>query len=244
MTQTHTYTFTSLLLLASLFCLSLYPAFVAAADSPLVGKVVALDSGHGESATSFGASGFCDISLTTVKEVTVNNAVREVLAGMITEAGGEVFLVPQLASRNDRVAAAEASSSDALISIHHNGSTDTSADYTKFFVTQKNDKELANAIYPLMLTALESDGKGIKSDGYGMTVYGSLPGVLTESYFITNTDRACEFVAYEADKTDVGSIVYREAQALFDGLEDYFTSATGGDSGGTGGKGGGKGRNR
>ena len=157
---------------------------------------------------------------------------------MITQAGGGAFLVPQLESRNARVDSAEAASSNVLISIHHNGSTNTSADYIQFFVTQKNDKELANAIYPFMLTAIAGTGKGIKSDGYGMTVYGSLPGVLTESYFITNTDRACEFVDYLNNPTDTNSIVHREAQALFAGLESYFATQTSGDNGG------GKGRNR
>ncbi|HEX4799094.1 MAG TPA: N-acetylmuramoyl-L-alanine amidase [Candidatus Paceibacterota bacterium] len=228
----------NIVLLTSLLLLSLYPAFANAEASPLVGKVIALDSGHGESETSFGTSGLCDIASTTVTEVEVNNAVRQVLSDMITDAGGEVFPVPQLESRNARVDAAEVANSDVLISIHHNGSTNISTDYTQFFVTQKNDKELANAIYPFMLSAVQGVGKGIKSDGYGMTVYGSLPGVLTESYFITNTDRACEFVAYLADTTNTNSIVHREAQALFDGLESYFTQSGGSEGGG------GKGRNR
>lgn len=223
--------------LLALVSVLLYPAFASAAESSLVGKVVALDSGHGESESSFGTSGVCvtDTSSTIVKEVEVNNAVRQVLADMITQAGGETFLVPQLESRNARVDSAETASSNVLISIHHNGSTNTLADYTQFFVTQKNDKELANAIYPFMLTAVGGTGKGIKSDGYGMTVYGSSPGVLTESYFITNTDRACEFVNYLNNPSDTNSIVHREAQALFAGLESYFVTQTGG---------GGKGRNR
>lgn len=226
--------------LFALVLFSFYPSFVGAAESPLVGKIVALDSGHGESESSFGTSGVCvtDTSSIVVKEVEVNNAVRQVLADMVTQTGGEAFLVPQLESRNARVDAAEASNSNVLISIHHNGSTNTSADYTQFFVTQKNDKELANAIYPFMLSAVGGVGKGIKSDGYGMTVYGSLPGVLTESYFITNTDRACKFVNYLNNPTDTNSIVHREAHALFAGLESYFATQT------SGGSGGGKGGNR
>lgn len=225
--------------------LSVYPGLVGAETSPLYGKTIALDSGHGESPTSVGASGVCidETGSFTVTEVEVNNEVRKILGEMIKVAGGEAFMVPQLSRRSDRVDAAEAAGSDALISIHHNGSTNTSADYTQFFVTQKKDKDLANAIYPLMLIAVENDGNGIKSDGYGMTVYGSFPGVLTESYFITNKDRACEFVKYLNDKNDTTSIVHREAEALFAGLEAYFTPQSGGgDAGGKkGGKGGAKG---
>ncbi|GEM_PF-1120271 len=240
MNKTLSFPLITVITLLALVSVSLYPALASAAESSLVGKVVALDSGHGESESSFGTSGVCvtDTATTVVKEVEVNNAVRQVLADMITQAGGEAFLVPQLESRNARVDSAETANSNVLISVHHNGSTNTSADYTQFFVTQKNDKELANAIYSFMLSAVGGTGKGIKSDGYGMTVYGSLPGVLTESYFITNTDRACEFVAYLEDPTNTSSIVHKEAQALFAGLESYFATQT------SGGSGGGRGRNR
>ena len=67
-----------------------------------------------------------------------------------------------------------------------------------------------------------------------MTVYGSLPGVLTVSYFITSTERACEFL-----DNNVSQIVQREAQTLFDGLEAYFSALSeGGGNKGGGGKGG------
>lgn len=229
----------SFILILSLFTAMLYPILAARAASSLEGQTIAVDAGH--DSVTIGTTGWCgDVP---VPEYEVNEAVRTELVGLLAAAGATGYEVEQLPTRKERVMDAEEnSSSSVLISIHHNGSSNTNADYTQFFVTQKNDKDLANAIYPIMVNALGGIGKGIKSDGYGMTVYGSLPGVLTESYFITNTNRACEFLNRATLETD---IVELEARALFDGLEAYFTAQ---ESTGGGGKpdngGGGKGRNK
>ena len=212
------------------------------AATPLGGKIIALDAGHGNGVT--GAVGKCDISDTLVNESNVNVAVRIELKAKLITSGAIVHDVAQLSTRKARVADAESANADVLISIHHNGSGDTTVDYTKSFVTQKNDKELAKPIHNAILTALGLDNKGIKSDGYGMTVYGKLPGVLTESYFITNTGAACDFVDYQNGATNTR--VQKEAQAMHDGLMEYFTQSGGnGDDGGNGNKGGnGKGKNK
>ena len=189
------------------------PAF-AETTSPLAGKVVALDAGH--------------CAGVPVAEADVNSAVRALVKAKIDADGGLGYEVAQLSSRSDRVADAEGANSDVLISIHHNGSTNTSANYTQSFVTQKNDKVFASYIHPKIVSALGLTDKGIKNDGYGMTVYGSLPGVLTESFFITNENEACDFLGARAH-------VQAEAQAMYDGLVAYFSRTQSG--------GGGKGRN-
>ncbi len=194
---------------------------VAQTTNPLAGKIIALDAGHGGGET--GAVGYCIRSgFPTVKvlESDVNLAVRAELTTLLTNAGATAYPVAPLSTRKARVADAENAGSNVLISIHHNGSSNTSADYTQSFVTQKNDKDFAKYIHPLLVSAFGPD-KGIKNDGYGMTVYGSLPGILTESYFITNTNAACDFLNYQADASDTR--VQKEAQALYNGLLAYFS---------------------
>jgi len=213
--------------------LALMLVLPVSAATLLDGKIIALDAGHGNGVT--GAVGYCDVTNTFVNESDVNLAVRAELKAKLIASGAIVHEVEQLSTRKARVADAESANSDVLISIHHNGSGDSTVDYTKSFVTQKNDKELAKPIHNAILAALELDNKGIKNDGYGMTVYGKLPGVLTEAYFITNTEAACDFVGSQIR-------VHAEAQAMHDGLVKYFTQS-GGDDGG-GGKGNGKGRNK
>ena len=203
-------------------------ALPVSAATPFDGKIIALDAGHGNGQT--GAVGDCNG--TQVIEADVNLAVRSELEKILTANGAIYHEVAPLDSRQDRVADAEAAGSSVLISIHHNGSTNTSADYTQSFVTQKNDKVFASYIHPALVSKLGLPDKGIKSDGYGMTVYGSLPGVLTESYFVTDTDGACDFVDYRNGVTNTR--VHKEAQAMYEGLLGYFSQNTGG---------GGRGRN-
>ena len=191
---------------------------VAQTTNPLAGKIIALDAGHGGGET--GAVGYCDG--VAVLESDVNLAVRAELTTLLTNAGATGYPVAQLSTRKARVADAESAGSNVLISIHHNGSSNTSADYTQSFVTQKNDKDFAKYIHPRLVLAFGPD-KGIKNDGYGMTVYGSLPGILTESYFITNTNAACDFLNYKANVPDTRNRVQEEAQALYNGLLAYFS---------------------
>ena len=198
--------------------LALLATFPASAASPFDGKLIALDAGHGGGET--GAVGNC--SGIAVIEADVNFYVRAELEKILDANHVAYFEVPRIDSRKDRVAAAEAAGSSVLISIHHNGSLNITADYTQSFVTQRNDKIFARYIHPAIASALKLRDKGIKNDGYGMTVYGSLPGVLTEAYFITNTEAACDFLKYR-DNGATNTRVQKEAQAMYDGLYSYFS---------------------
>ena len=208
--------FAATLLLSSLLVLPV------SATSHLTGKIIALDAGHGSSTTDVGATGNCNGTL--VKEVDVNLKVRAELKTKLETDGAIVFEVPQYSSRKERVVAAEAAGANVLISIHHNGSTDTTADYTQTFITQNRDKKLANPIHQALVAALNLPDAGIKHDGYGMTVYGSIPSILTEAYFITNTNEACDFLTAEQAR------VQQEVGAFYDGLNAYFGSGDGGGS--------------
>ncbi len=201
----------------------------ANANTPLTGHTIGLDAGHGNGET--GAVGYCGDE--AVPEYLVNEAVRNELALLIEGAGGIPYYIQQEATRKARVEDAEANGSEVLISIHHNGSTNTEADYTQSFVTQKNDKDLAKVLHPAIVRLIGIDDRGIKNDGYGMTVYGSIPGVLTESYFITNQTAACDFINYR-DNLSLDTRIHREARGMFEGLLMYFNEVDrgGGDTGG------------
>ncbi|OHA14084.1 MAG: hypothetical protein A2909_02700 [Candidatus Tagabacteria bacterium RIFCSPLOWO2_01_FULL_39_11] len=207
-------------LFLAVFLLSLLLALTVSATSHLTGKIIALDAGHGSSETDIGTTGYCNG--TSVKEVDVNLKVRSELKTKLETDRAIVFEVPPYSSRKERVEAAEAAGANVLISIHHNGSTDTTADYTQTFITQNRDKKLANPVHQALVAALGLDDAGIKHDGYGMTVYGSIPSILTEAYFITDTDEACNFL------TAGQSRVQQEVGAFYDGLNAYFSVDTGG----------------
>lgn len=181
----------------------------------LNGKVIALDAGHGFEG-AVGAVGYCEGK--SVFEVNVNLTVRDNLKSRLEEQGATVFLVPQLETRKERVAEAEEAGADILISIHHNGSGDTTADYTETFITQtKYDKPLAEFIHPALVTELNLSDHGITNSGFGMTVFGDHPAVLTEAYFITNTNAACDYLGDQER-------LQAEVRGLYSGIMNYFLS--------------------
>lgn len=202
------------------FLLSMLLVLPISATSHLTGKIIALDAGHGSSETDIGATGYCNG--TPIKEVDVNLKVRSELKTKLETDGAFVFEVPQSSSRKERVEAAEAAGASVLISIHHNGSTDVTTNYTQTFITQNSDKKLANPIHKALVAVLGLTDAGIKNGGYGMTVYGSIPSILTEAYFITDTDEACDFLTVEQSR------VQQEVGAFYNGLNTYFSGDTGG----------------
>jgi len=213
--------------------LALLISVPVSATTPFSGKIIALDAGHGSTETDYGATGYCGDNLVPVRESEVNLKVAESLKMKIelSEPNATVVILDRVPSRKDRVAQAESIGADVLISIHHNGSLDTTVDYTQTFITQNSDKKLANPIHKALVDILRLPDKGIKHSGYGMTVYGSFPSILTEAYFITDTNEACDFLTSEQLR------VSQEVEGFYNGLSTYFSSS---DSGG----GNGKGRNK
>lgn len=225
-------------LLLSTFLLSALLILPVSAATHFSGKTIALDAGHGSTLTDTGAVGYCNTNDTYVNESDVNIAVAEALKTKIesSESNVTVVILDRVPSRKDRVSQAESLGADILISVHHNGSTNTDTDYTKTFITQNKDKKLANPVHKALVDILGLPDKGIKHDGFGMTVYGSFPSILTEAYFITNTDEACDFLSPEQLR------VQQEVDGFYNGLNTYFSENTDGGNGNKGGNG--KGKNK
>ena len=180
----------------------------------LAGITIALDAGHGDG--DEGAMGYClDIE---VLEVDVNLRTRELLQAHLESVGATVYLVPQQPEREGRVLAAESAGADILLSIHHNGFEDADENYTMTFVSDETDLPLAFALHPRLVEALALPDSGIQFEEFGITHFGTIPAVLTEAAFITNSVEACNFLGNQ-------SRVRAEALALFHGLAAYFAAA-------------------
>ncbi len=247
------------LTIVAVLVLGIVPSLGAAAnadDNPLNGVLIALDAGHG--GTETGAVG--TTSTTTddpphpVLEKELTRAVFEELKYLLEDAGATVVLSREaddtIESRRERVSIARGKCKlvlgrdcDLLVSVHHNGSSDHSVDYTQVFVTQKKDVALGQALHD-RLVELTLDGHGVSHDGFGMTVYGGLVSALTEAYFITNHSKAdavwpalCTYKWYSDDGcpppgASSATIIQFEADLLVDGIIDYLNTLGTGDDGG------------
>ncbi len=257
------------LMIVVVLVLGIVPGLGASANAdshlPLDGMVIALDAGHG--GTETGAVGTTTHDPPhTVREKDLNRAVVEELKARLEDAGAIVVLSRDgdetIESRRDRVAEARdkckaselARDCDLLVSIHHNGSSDHTVDYTQVFVTQKKDVALGQALYGQLL-GLTGDGRGVSHDGFGMTVYGRLVSALTEAYFTTNHSKAdsvwpalCGYGWYSSSTANgcgesapptwgpsSSTIIQFEADLLVLGIIDYLATLGSGDGGGNGG---------
>jgi N-acetylmuramoyl-L-alanine amidase len=194
----------------------------AGAQPTCSGKVV-LDPGHGGSDsgavnTKYGL---------TEKEQTLDVAKR--LKVLLEVDGCTVYMTrtsnSQTLSNNDRYTYANTTGSRVLISIHMNGSTSPSTDYTTtLFGKWRKDKELANTVFGSLSTLPAANGTGTiatrkpYSFASGVLLKSNMPATIAETIFITS-DREGQLLS-----NGTGARQQQIAQALRVGIEDYLTT--------------------
>ena len=227
-----------------IFGLALLAVLPAGATSHLMGKFIALDAGHG------GAERGAINASTGVMEKDVNLAVVYALKEKLDapETGAKVVLTragdETLDSRKSRTdyaieqcKALAGRKCDILVSVHHNGSFSTTHDGTLVIYNERGDKPLAIALHDALKASLGLFDEGYDNGGYGITVYGHLVSALTEAYYITNDWEAEQYLLGTPFITPSGYAVLtgpridQEAQALFEGISNYFSSGSGGGRG-------------
>jgi N-acetylmuramoyl-L-alanine amidase len=193
-----------------------------AEEQPCSGKVV-LDAGHGGSDsgavnTKYGL---------TEKEQTLNVANR--LKALLVADGCTVYMTrtsnSQTLSNNDRYTYANTTGANVLVSIHMNGSTNASTDYTTtLFGKWRKDKELANTVFGSLSTLPAANGTGTiatrtpYSFASGVLLKSNMPATIAETVFITS-DREGQLLS-----NGTGLRQQQIAEALRVGIEDYLAT--------------------
>ncbi len=217
-------------------------AFVTGAgaqEQPCSGKVV-LDPGHGGT-----DSGAVNTKYGLIREKDQTLEVANRLKRLLQDDGCTVYMtrtVDETLSNNDRYTYANSTGADILVSIHMNGSTVDTVDYTTtLFGKWRKDKELAYAIFgdnvnpPKInpptyglrtLSAVNGGGttggtistKTPYSFASGVLLKSNMPATIAETVFITNEA--------EGRELSNGSGVRQQeiADALRTGIEHYLSA--------------------
>ena len=209
-----------------------------ATDNPLLGKIIALDAGHGNGETGAVNEKVLKSDGTPVTEAEVNwDTVQALKTKLEIPNDAYVVVTERFSTRRDRVndavakcaaldvtgdGVADHKKCDVLVSVHHNGNTDPTHDGTLVIYNEKQDIPLAQALYDSLLL-LTNKPEGFLHGGYGMTVYKNLVSVITEAYYITNDDEARAWLG--------GTRTSQEVDAQIAGLTSYFASQTGSKGG-------------
>jgi len=128
------------------------------------------------------------------KDQTLDVARR--LKTLLEDDGCTVYMTrtdDETLSNNDRYTYANSTGADILVSIHMNGSSNPSTDYTTtLFGKWRKDKALANSVFGSLSTLPAANGTGTiatrtpYSFASGVLLKSNMPATIAETVFITN----------------------------------------------------------
>ena len=176
---------------------------------PPIPNSVCIDAGHGGTDT-----GTSNIDLF---EKEVNLDVAKLLETKLLGAGYTVFMT----RRNDdtlsnavRYNFCNDNKASILISIHHNGSSDASVDFTSALYMKKSDVKLANIVADKVSSQLGITNHGLSRFASGVLLKANMPATISEGFFLTSSNEYN--LIKESDRLD------QEADALLSAIQTYF----------------------
>lgn len=180
----------------------------------LLGKVIAIDPGHGGAAPgAVGPSGLLE------KTVNLDIALR--LNRMLIEAGAHTIMTRMDDSYvfiPDRAEIANSYGADIFVSIHANSAKKDYASGTEtfYYSGRLQSKTLAESIQSSLLSGIGLENRRAKPGDYLVLGLTTMPSVLVEVAFLSN----------EREERLLGDPGFREraAQAIFEGIMGFLTS--------------------
>lgn len=176
---------------------------------PPIPNSVCVDAGHGGS--DLGAVN------QELLEKDVNLQVAQLLKAKLETQGFKVFTTridDSTLSNADRYNYCNAQRAAILVSIHHNGSSNTTTDYSLGLYMKKEDKELAQTVVTTVSSQLGIHDNGITRFASGVLIKANMPATISEGFFLTNSNEYTLITT--SDRLD------KEASALFTAIQIYF----------------------
>src|SRR5215203_2809663 len=220
------------LLLAGAVMAALMVAMAGVASAQDVGCKgdIVLDPGHGGADT--GAVNNTYDGLITEKAETLKVALD--LKDLLIKDHYDVCMTrttnEETLSNNERYTYANTTGARVLVSIHMNGSSSSTADYTTtLFGKWRKDKALANTMFQSLSTLPSASGTGTiatktpYSFASGVLLKSNMPATIAETVFITS-DKEAEWLQNGRTMAD-GTVVSRQhqiAQKLEVGIQSYL----------------------
>lgn len=209
--------------------IALYSTTRVPVPSPVAGKKICIDPGHGGTA----ATDTFRVGLLGEREEWINLRVALMLEKMLVAKGAQVILTRKADVKVDlieRAALAIANKADLFVSIHHNATADRNVNFPIVYfhgAASENDasvqaaKFLASEVQKRLFngnghisvvsdyTIFPKKGAAVLRNSYG------IPGLLAEASFFTNVE--------EEKKLKLDEYNYREATAFMNAIEAFFS---------------------
>ena len=181
--------------------------------NPPIANTICLDAGHGgeDLGTSNGG----------ILEKDLNLQVADKLDSLLVANGYTVIRTRTTDVALDgttRANICNAARTEILVSIHHNGSSDPTVDYSQGVYQNRNSKTLASTLSRTTSAALGIPDDGLYQLANSMLIHANMPATISESYFLTND--------VELARLNDSNRDYRqeEAEALYQGIVTYLSA--------------------
>lgn len=198
-------------------------AFPSQALASVTGKIIAIDPGHG--GNDWGTTQ-CAI----LPEKIVTLEISEKLRGLLEANGAQVIMTRTTdigLGNTERANIANNANADALVSVHLNGSTDHSVNYTQgLYGKRGKDLDFTKVIHAAQYAALGVADGGVTSFASGVLLKSNMPATITESVFLSNSVE-CATMSNGTTRQD------QIAQSLYTGLHNWFQQQSDGSDGGS-----------
>ena len=191
---------------------------IQTSKSPLQGKVIVIDPGHGGSDT--GA-----IGPNKVLEKNVTMTISKELRSLLTNGGATVILTRTsdedvaFAGASDkeelaaRVAIANKANADLFVSIHADAFSGLAGGTTTYTYDAKDDS-IAPLVQANLVAQLKLYDRGVQQSDYYVLKNTNMPAILTEAAFISNPKEEKLLTNRSFDK--------KVAVGIYNGIKQYF----------------------
>ena len=176
---------------------------------PPVANSVCIDPGHGGTDTGAVNQGLTEASINLQVAQLLKTKLESTSYTAFMTRTGDVSL-----SNANRYNYCNGTNAAILISIHHNGSSDASVDYTTALYMKKSDVALAELVATNVSSALVLPKNPISRFASGVLLKATMPAAISEGFFLTNTS--------EYTLIQTSNRLDQEAQALFSAIQAYF----------------------
>jgi len=195
------------------------------ARSPLYGKRIWIDAGHGKIPGGADDPGAIGTTYGT-REKVVNLEVALALQRLLEEAGAIVYMTrtgDEGVDFRERPALVNAVDPpvDLFISIHHNSASNPSVRgvETYYWITNPQSKKVAQYVHDAVVEALGFPDRGVRQYDFWVIKETLAPSILVELGFLSNPDE--EYVIAEPGQS-VRTYPERAARGIFQGITNYY----------------------
>lgn len=170
--------------------------------------LVYVDAGHGGADPGAVANGIKEKDINLAIALKVRDKLKALGVQVVMNRETDVFV-----DFKDTAAHANAVNPDSFVSIHNNSATAV-ANGIETYYTKSIDLPLANEVQSRMASYTGAYNRGVKWDEYYVTNHTTMPAILTECGFVTNSQ--------EAAKLNTNSYQDYLANAITDGVMKYL----------------------